>query len=306
MDQRTQEKIGSRTFSVVEVAECLMDELGGLEKSYPHVLDDETYRRLKGEIETEAKSPNNDTFGKLQGRYRELRACLERIENIGIESLLAYKKEKVTDGTPATALERKALTLANYLPESFDDFGKIVAAIQQNEDYYHDGCVAAAEMIVMGELEAGIHAVVPRFREEVRTQLLETIREDCDKDDTILEDEMDGGEREKKLLELFSENDDKLADKLIDTALKDIVLTIISIRKAIRGEESGVKNLKEVTVGQIKEAEHEGEIGVAQLWKATVGLDIKKHTPQALRKEIAERVILIRPEGGTGFLRLIK
>lgn len=304
MDRRTQQEIGTKTFSVVEVAECLLKELKWLEELYPHVLSDTDYRRLKGEIETEAKSPNNDTFGKLQGRYRELRACLKRIENTGIQSLAAYKKEQVADGVPATALRRKTSTLADYLPEFFDDFGKIVAAIQGDKDYYDDGCIAASEMIIMGELEAGMAAVIPCFREEVRNELLATIGEHCDEDDRTLQDGMDSGERERRLLELFSEKDAELAEKLEDPDLNEIIGAIFIIRKAIA--ENGAPVGKRVTVGAVQEAQQTGEIGVAGLWKATIGVNPEKCSPEALRRETAERVILARETSGGGFLRRIK
>ncbi len=64
--------------------------------------------------------------------------------------------------------------LSAYLPNSFEQFEEQVTE-GAAEEYFEEAKTCAAEAVIMGELDGGIKAVIPRFRLDVRRCVFEMV-----------------------------------------------------------------------------------------------------------------------------------
>ena len=114
---------------------------------------------------------------------------------------------------------RKKLIVENYLPATFDEF---CAQCQQKEQKQKltNAREAAAEAIIMDELETGLEAIVPEIREEIAAQILAS----------LVYDEYERAEITRKLtalglpkiLEMLGMTSNKLED-LVDSNTGQVV-----------------------------------------------------------------------------------
>lgn len=253
------------------LADYIIGKLEGMEKDHPYLLEDEEYKDVKNRLRDEGITPTDNTEFILGTIYVDLILCLKRIgeSNQNVVSFRPLKKEvrKIPGG---------------YFPVTFDDLKNDFSQAIQPE-HIENALTAAAESIIMGELEGGIQRVIPRYCESVKTEILEVLARSNDNDNDAIESAISKFGMDN-LLELLRQEDEDLVlsilrssgvDHQVEDFLKrQIIEIILQTREEITNEYEGTAKKAKITRDDMEALKQTG-------WAAVIAAANKMRKPKA-------------------------
>lgn len=252
------------------LADYIMGKLESMEKDHPYLLEDEEYKDVKNRLRDEGITPTENTGFILGTLYVDLILCLKRIgeSNQNVVSFRPSKKEvrKIPEG---------------YFPVTFDDLKNDFSQAIQPE-HIENALTAAAESIIMGELEGGIQRVIPRYCESVKTEIIEVLSRSSGEEDDATGSVISKFGIDNLLTSLF-QDDESLAllalhSSSVDHQSENLTVRIVEIilrtREEIRNEYEGTAKKAKITRDDIEALKQTG-------WTAVIAAANKMRKPKA-------------------------
>lgn len=258
-----------------QVADDILKEISSLQKYYPFLSTNGELMMIKEALFQATFLPDNASIDSLKALYAQLIECLNAIgsDNENVIGILSAKNKKI-------------ISLANYLPATFEDFIERISMEKQEASYFQDGIIAASRAIVMGELPRGIAAVIPKFREAVKARVYAEIR--------------GHGQSEAGLMSLLSLSEEELVQRYSEGSDNDLqlMLLVLEVRSNIDHEYGHDVRGKKPRKGRISPTEIElarkREPGIAKLWDTVRGRPFQRVlSNQEIRLQTASRVAFI-------------
>lgn len=268
-----------------QVADDILKEISSLQKYYPFLSTNGELIMIKEALFQVTFLPDKASIDGLKALYIQLIECLNAIgsDNENVIGISAAKN-------------KKTISLSNYLPATFEDFIERISMEKQEASYFKDGIIAASRTIVMGELPRGIAAVIPKFREAVRSGVYAEIRRHGDNEMELLK----AGQSEAGLMSLLSLSEEELVQRYSEGSDNDLqlMLLVLEVRDNIdheyghdvRGKKPGKRRISPTEI----ELARKREPGIAKLWDTVRGKPLHQVlSNQEIRLQTASRVAFI-------------
>ena len=197
------------------LADYVMSKLEEMGKDHPYLSEDQEYKSIKTELRDEGITPSDEAGFILGTIYVDLILYLQKLRE-GTQNVVSFqssKKEvkKIPDG---------------YLPITFDDLkNNFNQAIQP--EHIGNALTAAAESMIMGELEGGIQRIIPKYRESVKDEIIEVFTRSSEEEDDDIRRVINKFKMDNLLAFLFQ--DEESLRSTVDHQHEDIAVRIARI-----------------------------------------------------------------------------
>jgi hypothetical protein len=184
----------------LNVIQDIQVELNGLEKYYPELMGNSEYVSLREKLNVLDAANLIIGFEDVERVYERIVAFMKTAQLQ--DNVIEFRKPRA---------KNKPL-LSEFLPATFADFVERISRQKQEADYLEDGLEAAAHSLILGEIPHGLTAVIPRFREAVKSRTIEGLTDIGAPKELVLLEEGDLHELlqlgDEDLIERHLEDDD--------------------------------------------------------------------------------------------------